>query len=105
MTLAICLFTSTTLMHAQSFLSQNHAIKRIMTTDKYILLPVEEDENNAHIRVIKDNQVVKEFNCKLAINKTDYSVPVDISEYGGDVLLDIQFTGDKRSIGLVKDFA
>nr|WP_314866879.1 DUF4980 domain-containing protein [uncultured Prevotella sp.] len=105
MTLAICLFTSTALMHAQSFLSQNHAIKRVITSDKYILLPVEEDENNAHIRVIKDNQVVKEFNCKLAINKTDYSVPLDISEYGGDVLLDIQFTGDKRSIGLIKDFA
>lgn len=104
MTLAICLFTSTTLMYAQSFLSQNHAIKRVITSDKYILLPVEEDENNAHIRVIKDNQVVKEFNCKLAINKTDYSVPLDISEYGGDVLLDIQFTGDKRSIGLIKDF-
>lgn len=92
-------------MHAQSFLSQNHAIKRVITSDKYILLPVEEDENNAHIRVIKDNQVVKEFNCKLAINKTDYSVPLDISEYGGDVLLDIQFTGDKRSIGLINDFA
>ena len=104
MTWAICLFTSTTLMHAQSFLSQNHAIKRVITSDKYILLPVEEDEHNAHIRVIKDNQVVKEFNCKLAINKTDYSVPLDISEYGGDVLLDIQFTGDKRSIGLIKDF-
>ena len=104
MTLAICLFTSTTLMHAQSFVSQNHAIKRVITSDKYVLLPVEEDENNAHIRVIKDNQVVKEFNCKLAINKTDYSVPLDISEYGGDVLLDIQFTGDKRSIGLIKDF-
>ena len=104
MTWAICLFTSTTLMHAQSFLSQNHAIKRVITSDKYILLPVEEDETNAHIRVIKDNQVVKEFNCKLAINKTDYSVPLDISEYGGDVLLDIQFTGDKRSIGLIKDF-
>lgn len=92
-------------MHAQSFLSQNHAIKRVITSDKYILLPVEEDEHNAHIRVIKDNQVMKEFNCKLAINKTDYSVPLDISEYGGDVLLDIQFTGDKRSIGLIKDFA
>ena len=105
MTWAICLFTSTMLMHAQSFLSQNHAIKRVITSDKYILLPVEEDEHNAHIRVIKDNQVVKELNCKLAINKTDYSVPLDISEYGGDVLLDIQFTGDKRSIGLIKDFA
>ena len=103
--LAFCLFITTTFMHAQTFLSSNHAMKRVKTADKYILLPVEEDENNAHIRVIKDNQVMKEFNCKLAINKTDYSVPLDISEYGGDVLLDIQFTGDKRSIGLIKDFA
>ena len=51
---------------------------------KYILLPVEEEEGYAHIRVIKDNQVVKEFNCKLAINKTDYNVPLDVSKYGGD---------------------
>ena len=91
-------------MHAQSFLSSNHAIKRVKTTDKYVLLPVEEEEGYAHIRVIKDNQVVKEFNCKLAINKTDYNVPLDISEYGGDVLLDIHFTGDKHSIGLINNF-
>ena len=103
--LAFCLFITTTLMHAQSFLSSNHAIKRVKTTDKYVLLPVEEEEGYAHIRVIKDNQVVKEFNCKLAINKTDYNVPLDVSEYGGDVLLDIQFSGDKRSIGLINNFA
>ena len=102
--LAICLFITTTFMHAQTFLSSNHAMKRVKTADKYILLPVEEEEGYAHIRVIKDNQVVKEFNCKLAINKTDYSVPLDISEYGGDVLLDIQFSGDKRSIGLINNF-
>nr|WP_311150658.1 DUF4980 domain-containing protein [uncultured Prevotella sp.] len=102
--LAFCLFITTTLMHAQSFLSSNHAIKRVKTTDKYVLLPVEEEEGYAHIRVIKDNQVVKEFNSKLAINKTDYNVPLDISEYGGDVLLDIQFTGDKHSIGLINNF-
>ena len=102
--LAICLFITTTFMHAQTFLSSNHAMKRVKTANKYILLPVEEEEGYAHIRVIKDNQVVKEFNCKLAINKTDYSVPLDISEYGGDVLLDIQFSGDKRSIGLINNF-
>ena len=102
--LAFCLFITTTLIHAQSFLSSNHAIKRVKTTDKYVLLPVEEEEGYAHIRVIKDNQVVKEFNCKLAINKTDYNVPLDVSEYGGEVLLDIQFSGDKRSIGLINNF-
>ena len=52
----------------------------------------------------KINQVVKEFNCKLAINKTDYNVPLMSVEYGGDVLLDIQFSGDKRSIGLINNF-
>ncbi len=102
--LAICLFITTTFMHAQTFLSSNHAMKRVKTANKYILLPVEEEEGYAHIRVIKDNQVVKEFNCKLAINKTDYNVPLDVSEYGGDVLLDIQFSGDKRSIGLINNF-
>lgn len=102
--LAICLFITTTFMHAQTFLSSNHAMKRVKTADKYILLPVEEEEGYAHIRVIKDNQVVKEFNCKLAINKTDYNVPLDVIEYGGDVLLDIQFSGDKRSIGLINNF-
>lgn len=102
--LAICLFMTTTFMHAQTFLSSNHAMKCVKTADKYILLPVEEEEGYAHIRVIKDNQVVKEFNCKLAINKTDYNVPLDVSEYGGDVLLDIQFSGDKRSIGLINNF-
>ncbi|MBW4770868.1 DUF4980 domain-containing protein [Prevotella jejuni] len=102
--LAICLFITTTFMQAQTFLSSNHAMKRVKTADKYILLPVEEEEGYAHIRVIKDNQVVKEFNCKLAINKTDYNVPLDVSEYGGDVLLDIQFSGDKRSIGLINNF-
>ena len=72
-------------------------MKRIQTTNKYVLLPVEESENLAHIRVIKDNNVVKEFNCKLAVNKVDYSVPLDVSEFGGDVLLDIQFTGEKKN--------
>lgn len=92
-------------MFGQKFLSQNHAMKRVKTTEKYILLPVEESEGIAHIRVIKDNQVVKEFNCKLSVNKTDYTVPLDVSEFGGDVLLDIQLTGDKRATGLIENFA
>ena len=104
-TMALCLLASTSLMQAQTFLSENHAMKRVKTNEKFILLPVEESEGIAHIRVIKDNQVVKELNCKLAINKTDYSVPLDIREFGGDVLLDIQFTGDKRTTGLINNFA
>ena len=100
-TLALCMPSSATLANAQTFLSDTQAMKRIQTTNKYVLLPVEESENLAHIRVIKDNNVVKEFNCKLAVNKVDYSVPLDVSEFGGDVLLDIQFTGEKKNTGSI----
>ena len=47
---------------------------------------------------------MKEFNCKLAVNKVDYSVPLDVSEFGGDVLLDIQFTGEKKNTGSIQHF-
>ena len=103
-TLALCMLSSTILANAQTFLSDTQAMKRIQTTSKYVLLPVEESENLAHIRVIKDNNVVKEFNCKLAVNKVDYSVPLDVSEFGGDVLLDIQFTGEKKNTGSIQYF-
>ncbi|SFG21085.1 levanase/fructan beta-fructosidase [Prevotella sp. KH2C16] len=104
-TMALCLLAGVSLSHAQTFLSQNHAMKRVKTTEKYLLLPVEESEGIAHIRVLKDNRLVKEFNCKLAINKTDYQVPLDLSEFGGDLLLDIQFPGDTRTTGVIRDFA
>lgn len=103
-TLETRMFADTTLANNLTFLSDTQAMKRIQTTSKYVLLPVEESENLAHIRVIKDNNVVKEFNCKLAVNKVDYSVPLDVSEFGGDVLLDIQFTGEKKNTGSIQHF-
>lgn len=103
-TLETRMFADTTLANNLTFLSDTQAMKRIQTTNKYVLLPVEESENLAHIRVIKDNNVVKEFNCKLAVNKVDYSVPLDVSEFGGDVLLDIQFTGEKKNTGSIQYF-
>lgn len=72
------------------FLSSRHALLRLDTPKKYLLLPVEEKEDNAHIRVIKDNQLVKTFNCKLATEKADYFVPYEVGE--GE-LLDITFQG------------
>ena len=101
--LALLLFTCT-VIQAQSFLSKNHVMKRVITSSKYILLPVEENSNYAHIRVINNNVVVREFNCKLATNKTDYHVPLDVSAYGHNVILDIQFPGDQHTTGPVEKF-
>lgn len=104
-TAAMALLLGMSQVQAQEFLGNNHVMKRVSGNAKYLLLPVEESEPNAHIKVIKNNVVVKEFNCKLAINKTDYVVPLELDKLGEDILLDIQFAGDRRTIGVMQDFA
>ncbi|MGI6243463.1 MAG: DUF4980 domain-containing protein [Prevotella sp.] len=79
-------------LHAQTtrFLSDNHVMQRVPTNAKYLLLPVEESRENDHIRVIQNCKVVKEFNCRLAADKTDYFVPLQLDEFAeGEILLDI----------------
>ena len=86
-------------------LSDTHAIYRLQTTARYLLLPVEEKEENARVRVIKNQTVVKEFNCRLALDKKDYMVPVDLKDLQGEpLLLDITFSGNRRSTGNINDF-
>lgn len=78
-------------------LSERHAMQRISGQKNYLMLPVEEAEEGAHIKIIYDNKIVKEFNVRLAVNKVDYYVPVDISVINGkDALIDVDF-GDGRN--------
>jgi levanase/fructan beta-fructosidase len=86
-------------------LSDNHAMLRIDVNSRYLLLPVEEKESNAHIRVLKDGNLIQEFNCRLAVDKMDYYVPLKLKkEKGSEILLDISFIGNRRFIGSLKDF-
>ena len=78
-------------------LSERHAMQRIYGQKNYLMLPVEEAEEGAHVKIIYDNKIVKEFNVRLAVNKVDYYVPVDISVINGkDALIDVDF-GDGRN--------
>ena len=70
-------------------LGENHAMVRLESGSKYVLLPVEEKAENASVRVIgRDNQCVRRPNVRLA----------------GQVL-DIIFHGDRRTKGAIKEFA
>lgn len=78
-------------LHPQ-VLADDHVMMRVPADDHYVLLPVEENQNSDYIRVIKNNTVVQELNVRLAVNKVDYYVPLDISRYtksGESVLLDV----------------
>lgn len=80
-------------------LSDNHVMMRFSTDKQYILLPVEENQNNDHITIIKDNKAVQTLNVKLSVNKADYYVPLDIKRFGkGKVLLDMSINrGDEAN--------
>ena len=87
---------------AQMILSDTHAMLRLEQGKKLVLLPVQEKEEIANIAVLdKRNELVKRLNVRLAVDKVDYLVPLEIGE---GQLLDITFHGDKRTTGALKDF-
>ena len=91
-------------MKAQTpmILGENHAMLRLAQDKAFLLLPVQEKAEIAHIAMLdKRNEMVKRLNVKLAVDKVDYFVPLKISQAQ---LLDITFQGDRRMTGAVKDF-
>ena len=85
----------------KKILGERHAMVKLETGKKYLLLPVQESQENAHIRVVKNNQLIKTLNCQLAVDKVDYFVPYEIGE---DELFDITFNGNPRSVGDIRSF-
>ena len=84
-------------------LGDNHAMVRVTKSTKYLLLPVQEKEENANIVVLDErNELVKRLNVRLAVNKVDYWVPLELKS--GYKLLDITFHGDRQQTGAVKGF-
>ena len=98
----IALLVAATAAHAQMILSDTHAMLRLEQGKKLVLLPVQEKEEIANIAVLdKRNELLKRLNVRLAVDKVDYLVPLEIGE---GQLLDITFHGDKRKTGAIKDF-
>ena len=84
-------------------LSENHAMVRLETGCKYVLLPVEEKAENANIRIIgMENQSTRRPNVRLAVDNVGYYVPLEVKD---GQLLDIIFHGDRRTTGNMKGFA
>ena len=83
-------------------LGDSHAMVKVKTGQRYILLPVQESEDIAGIAVVGEgNNMVQRLNVKLAIDRVDYMVPYELK--GAD-LLDITFHGDRRQKGAVGEF-
>ena len=104
MTLMLAL-TGVSAQEKPQVLGKSHAMQRVEVKSKYLLLPVQEREDNANIRVLADGKEVQSLNVRLAVDKVDYYVPLDINRFGKkELLLDITFYGDRRFTGAMKDF-
>ena len=80
---------------AQDFPTANRAMLKVKAQKKYLMLPVEDNADGANIQVIGKNSLVKSLNVRLARQKTDYYVPLEIN---GDLTLDIDFWGENKGI-------
>ena len=64
-------------------LGEGHCLVRVNTHQKFLLLPVEDASPDVRVSMLADNKEVKGFDVRLAMNKVDYWVPVDISAFAG----------------------
>ena len=99
MALMVVLTATTAQAQQPDILSDSHAMLRLEQGKRYLLLPVEEKAEMVNIRLLKDNNIAKTLNVRLAVDKVDYFVPLELK---GGQLLDVFFRGDRRTKGALK---
>ncbi len=92
------LVSSCKLMHSEltlEHLGKDRTVIHAQLSSKYLLLPIEETAKESKMDISSDGKKVKAINIHLALNKVDYWVPLDLSEYAGKkVTIDIQPSAD-----------
>lgn len=68
-------------------LGEGHCLVYINTNQRYLLLPVEEVMPDVRVSMIVNNKEVNVADVRLAVNRVDYFVPLDISDYAGKNIL------------------
>ena len=68
-------------------LGEGHCLVQINTNQRYLLLPVEEVMPDVRVSMIVNNKEVNVADVRLAVNRVDYFVPLDLSAYAGKNIL------------------
>ena len=87
-------------------LGVNNTLLRVTGDSKYLLLPMQESNDDARINVLVDGRLDKVINVKLAKSKVDYYVPFDLSSYKGhELAMNIVTTQGRSTVREAKDDA
>ena len=87
------------------FLGDNQSLVRINTNNRYLLIPVQERAEMAHVRVVKNNQLAQTFNVRLAVDKIDYFVPLDLNAVSGEAVLQVKVPAQQHVNKAFKDYS
>lgn len=87
-----------------SHLGVNNTLVRVTGDAGYLILPVQESNDDARINVLADGKIAETIYVRLAKSKTDYTVSFDLSPYRGkNVILDIVTPQGRGSVREAKD--
>ena len=89
-----------------SYLGVNNTLVRVTGEGRYLLLPVQDSNDDARINVLVDGKVEETIYVRLAKSKTDFLVPYDLSAFEGkNVILDIVTPQSRSSVRESKEDA
>ena len=80
-------------LSAQEYLGGDHALYKVTASGRYLILPVEDAAPDALVHILSDNYFVEKIYVRLAREKVDYCVPLDLSRYQGHISLDVMVEG------------
>lgn len=87
-------------------LGVNNTLVRVIGDGRYLMLPVQEANDDARINILADGKIAETIYVRLAKSKTDYAVPFDLSPYKGkNVILDIVTPQGRSSVREAKEDA
>ncbi|MBQ6578561.1 MAG: DUF4980 domain-containing protein [Bacteroidales bacterium] len=79
-------------------LSASHTMVRVLSSDRYVLLPVQEDAREATVQVLVNTVSCQSSRVRLAVDRTDYYVPLDLGSWSGkDIVIDIVRAAERGS--------
>ena len=87
-------------------LGTNNTLVRVEGDGRYLMLPVQESNDDATVNVLVDGKLERTIYVKLAKAKTDYTVPFDLAPYKGrDVVLNIVTSQNRATVREAKEDA
>ncbi|MDO4320059.1 MAG: GH32 C-terminal domain-containing protein [Bacteroidales bacterium] len=85
-------------------LGVNNTLVRVTGPGRYLIMPVQESNDDARINVLVDGKIAETIYVRLAKSKTDYTVPFDLTPYQGrNVILDVVTPQGRSSVREAKD--